>query len=152
MTEPQAPDDDLGLVLGNPGPIVANPLPVGGRAALGATVGMAAVSIAAMAWSRLSYKQWDPNRLESGLMIQPRQARAVLAGAAAIGAAGGAALMARDGYKKAAAIGAVLGVAISQVPFFMDPGFPVRHKIIGNIWQIGLPIAGAVLGANAVKP
>jgi hypothetical protein len=139
----------------NPAPILENPMPVGGKAALGAAVGVGLAALAAMAWSKLEHREWDPNRLADpppGSIIAPvERTRLYLALLGLTGASVGAFIGAKENAKRAAAIGAALGVAISQGTFVIDPKFPIIHPILGNVWQTLLPVAGALLGANLVK-
>lgn len=127
-----------------PAPIANPDLPTGGRAALGAAAGLSFAMLAAAAWAKLEHDQWDPN-------IPTRRARWGLAGAWLLGATAGASVAARPGTRYAAAVGTALGVVVTQVPLILDPAFVNNHPILGNIWQYGVPIAGAVLGVNAVN-
>lgn len=51
----------------------------------------------------------------------------------------------------AAVIGTSLGVLVGQAPLFWDPFLIKRYPVMGNIWQYGVPIGGALLGVNAVS-
>ena len=122
-----------------------NPLPSGGRAALGTAAGLSFATLAAAAWSRLQEETWDPDPYPT------RRSRARFAGILLAGSTVGAIVGSQKGTRKAAVVGGALGIVVSQIPLILDPAFVTRHPVLGNIWQYGLPVAGAVLGVNAVS-
>ena len=124
---------------------IANPLPVGGRAVLGTATGLSIAALGAAAWSRMTRDSW---RIDTAATPSTRW-KVAAAHAAAAGL--GTAVAAEPGTKTASTVGAVVGTALGQLPFLIDPLLLVRHPILGNIWQYGLPLGGALFGANVVR-
>lgn len=128
--------------------VVVNPLPnppVGGRAVLGVAGALGLATLGAAVWSRLEKKTWLVNR------IGTTDVRLKLAGAQLLTATIAAGVAARPGQRKGTIIGTALGVVAGQIPLLVDPFMVKRHPIMANIWQYGLPIGGALLGANATS-
>ncbi len=120
-----------------------NPLS-GGRVGVGTAAALGFATLAAAAWSRIQRKTWKVNE------IGDHKIRLKLAGAYLLTGMLGAGLAARPGTRRAAVVGTAVGVVAAQAPLIWDPFLIKRHPIIGNIWQYTLPVAGAVLGVNAV--
>ena len=119
--------------------------PKGGRAALGVVAGLGLATFAASAWARLERDTWRVNEIGSSSV------RLKLAGVYLVAGAIGAGLGARPGTRMGAVVGTALGVIAAQAPILWDPFLIKRYPIMGNIWQYGVPIGGALLGVNAVS-
>ena len=119
--------------------------PKGGQAALGVAAALGIATFAAAAWARLQLDTWKVNAIGSP------STRRKLAGAYLVAGGIGAGLAARPGTRAAAVIGTTLGVIVAQAPLLWDPFLIRRYPVMGNIWQYGVPIGGALLGVNAVS-
>lgn len=122
-----------------------NPAPIGARAALGAGAGLGVAALGVAAWSRLARGTWRYDTFDT------RPARWRSTGVHAAAATLGTAIAAPSGTKLASTIGTTLGVMLGQLPFILDPHLLLRHPALGNIFQYGMPIAGALVGANVVR-
>ena len=114
----------------------------GARAALGTAAGLGVGALAAAAWARLEYGVWDPNKLTT------REHRLKIAGMLVAGSILGTSMGARAGTRAKAVTGAIIGNVVAQIPALLDPALIRNNPIIGNIWQFGLPLAGAVIAVN----
>lgn len=129
------PSPELSVAIRNPD------LPNGGRAAVGTLSGIAFTALAIEAYEQLSKKDTEPSR----------KYRATIAALYLVAGATGAAAASPPGTKRAAATGAAVGVALSQAPIICAPRLLEDHPVLDWIWQLGIPTAMAVLGANIVK-
>lgn len=119
--------------------------PEGARAALGSAVGLAISAIAASVWSKTVNQTWNFNA------DADRRRRWGLAGVTLVAATAGASIAARRGTKRSAGIGAALGTMLGQVPVIWDPSIANTHPVLTNVWQYGMPVAGALLGVNVTR-
>ena len=128
----------------------------GGRAGLGVLGGITMASFAAAAYMTLANK-WDA-------VVSPRRAQIGEAVLFSMAAPAGAALGAMNGYRKAAAIGALTGVVVAEIPLVIWPhlvreggrmgeAFTLRpgRRILGWAWTIGVPVLGAIIGVNVAQ-
>lgn len=128
----------------------------GGRAGLGVVGGITMASFAAAAYMTLTNK-WDS-------VVSPRKAQIGEALLFSAAAPAGAALGALPGSRRAAAIGALTGVLIAEVPLVIWPhlvregnrmgeAFALRpgRRILGWAWTIGIPVIGAIVGVNVAQ-
>lgn len=126
---------------------------VGGRAGLGALGGITIGSFAAAAYLTLADKWERPT--------SPRVAQLYEALLFSLAAPAGAALGALPGRRRGAAVGALTGVLVAELPLVAwpeivrrsetaDEAFTLRprRRLLGWTWSIGVPVLGAILGAN----
>lgn len=126
---------------------------VGGRAGLGALGGITIGSFAAAAYLTLADK-WDKP-------TSPRVAQLYEMALFGLAAPTGAALGALPGRRRGAAVGALIGVAVAELPLLAFPDllrrgdtaaeaftFRPQRRLLGWAWSIGVPVLGAILGAN----
>jgi len=124
-----------------------NPLPIGGRAALGAAAGGVLAALAAAAFTRLRTGGWNYDQTYG----RNRNVRLRCAAFHLVAASAGAAITSPRPTRTAATIGTAIGVVLGELPFVLDPDLVAMHPVLGNIWIYALPIGGALIGANVVR-